>query len=277
MNYHLKIALAYVFAGFFAGTAFAGDAMGIASKYEITMLKIELCTDAPLTTEEDVTCTGAVVVGTGNKVFDIAAVNVGATIGTFVSSTGLPIGVTYKYAKPTFSKKMTIRGAVALSAPSCNCRTDTNSVFHAGVGKYKSLLGGVCDAGNFAAATAAATDQVFHMNDLEASNGNKRCESADCTSNSATNYVRSPISGLNSLLGGGANNYLFGAAMENTPVGQTFMSAIYLLESPYTVTAVAPKIEIAFGTQTGLFASSFAGPKCYVDIFYPKVNIKVTN
>ena len=65
MNYYLRFTLAYLFAGLFAGTAFADLGQGIATQYEITMLKFELCTDAPLTTEEDVTCTGAVVVGIG--------------------------------------------------------------------------------------------------------------------------------------------------------------------------------------------------------------------
>ena len=114
MNYYLRFTLAYLFAGLFAGTAFADSGQGIATQYEITMLKFELCTDAPLTTEEDVTCTGAVVVGTGSKIFDIASVSAGASVGSFVSSTGLPIGVTYKYAKPTFSKTIKVTGSVSL-------------------------------------------------------------------------------------------------------------------------------------------------------------------
>ena len=66
--------------------AFANGGTGKATKYEVTMLKLELCTDAPLATEFDTTCIGAVVVGTGNKVFDIASVNVGASVGQFISA-----------------------------------------------------------------------------------------------------------------------------------------------------------------------------------------------
>tara|TARA_B100000780_G_scaffold16246_1_gene10728 strand:+ start:149 stop:352 length:204 start_codon:yes stop_codon:yes gene_type:complete len=67
--------------------------------------------------------------------------------------------------------------------------------------------------------------------------------------------------------------------MENTAVGSTSMSAIYILENPYTVTAVAPKIELAFGTQQALYGDSFTDTtaKCVVDIYYPKVRIKITN
>lgn len=266
MNYYLRFTLAYVFAGLFAGTAFAGSGQGIATQYEITMLKLELCTDAPLTTEEDVTCTGAVVVGTGSKIFDIASVSAGASIGSFVSSTGLPIGVTYKYAKPTFSKKVTITGSVSLTSPTCNCRTDTLSTFNPTKGKYKSSINGVCDS-------AAAEPQEIHMQDLVTDNSNVTCLNTTCSGavgTSPTNYSRTSLASL---------NYMFGKSMENTAVGSTSMSAIYILENPYTVTAVAPKIELAFGTQKALHGDSFTnvGAQCVVDMYYPKVRIKITN
>jgi len=266
MNYYLRFTLAYVFAGLFAGTAFAGSGQGIATQYEITMLKFELCTDAPLTTEEDVTCTGAVVVGTGSKIFDIASVSPGASIGSFVSTTGLPIGVTYKYAKPTFSKKITVTGSVSLTSPTCNCRTDTLSTFNPTKGKYKSSINGVCDS-------AAAEPQVIYMQDLVTDNSNVTCLNTTCSGaggTTPTNYSRTSLASL---------NYMFGKSMENTAVGSTSMSAIYILENPYTVTAVAPKIELAFGTQKALHGDSFTnvGAQCVVDMYYPKVRIKITN
>ena len=73
---------------------------------------------------------------------------------------------------------------------------------------------------------------------------------------------------------------MFGKSMENTTVGSTSMSAIYILENPYTVTAVAPKIELAFGTQKALNGLSFTNSGadlCTVDVYYPKVRIKITN
>ena len=264
MNYYLRFTLAYLFAGLFAGTAFADSGQGIATQYEITMLKFELCTDAPLTTEEDVTCTGAVVVGTGSKIFDIASVSAGASVGSFVSSTGLPIGVTYKYAKPTFSKTIKVTGSVSLINPTCNCRTDTLSTFDSAKGKYKSSINGVCDS-------AAAEPQEIHMQDLVTDLSNVLCLNAACSVKSDISYSRTPLASL--------NNYMFGKSMENTAVGSTSMSAIYILENPYTVTAVAPKIELAFGTQKALNGFSFtgSGAQCVVDVYYPKVRIKITN
>ena len=265
MNYYLRFTLAYLFAGLFAGTAFADSGQGIATQYEITMLKFELCTDAPLTTEEDVTCTGAVVVGTGSKIFDIASVSAGASVGSFVSSTGLPIGVTYKYAKPTFSKTIKVTGSVSLTTPTCNCRTDTLSTFDSAKGKYKSSINGVCDS-------AAAEPQEIHMQDLVTDLSNVLCLNAACSVKSDISYSRTPLASL--------NNYMFGKSMENTTVGSTSMSAIYILENPYTVTAVAPKIELAFGTQKALNGLSFTNSGadlCTVDVYYPKVRIKITN
>ena len=265
MNYYLRFTLAYLFAGLFAGTAFADLGQGIATQYEITMLKLELCTDAPLTTEVDVTCTGAVVVGTGSKIFDIASVSAGASVGSFVSSTGLPIGVTYKYAKPTFSKTIKVTGSVSLINPTCNCRTDTLSTFNSANGKYKSSINGVCDS-------AAAEPQEIHMQDLVTDLSNVLCLNAACSVKSDISYSRTPLASL--------NNYMFGKSMENTAVGSTSMSAIYILENPYTVTAVAPKIELAFGTQKALNGLSFTNSGadlCTVDVYYPKVRIKITN
>ena len=265
MNYYLKTLLIFLVSSLIAGTSLAGGGISFATKYEITMLKMELCTDAPLVSETDVTCTGSVVLGTGNTVFDIASVLKNEVIGTFVSSTGLPIGTTYKYAKPTFSRTIKITGSVSLSSPTCNCRTDTLSTFNSAKGKYKSAINGVCDS------VGEAEPQDIHMNDVVSDNSNVTCRNAACSSTSTSNYGRASLASL--------NNYMFGKSMEIPAVGVTSMSAIYQLESPYTVTAVAPKVELAFGTKQALFADSFTDTtaKCVVDTYYPKVRVKITN
>jgi len=249
--------------------AFAGGGTGKATKYEVTMLKLELCTDAPLATEFDTTCTGAVVVGTGNKVFDIASVNVGASVGQFISSTGLPVGTTFKYAKPTFSRQFKMTGSATLSGPTCYCRSESSSTFDATKGKYKSEQAGVCEA-DAATAAANAEPQVLYMQDL--ASDNITCENASCSANHATNYNRTPLASLNTPL--------LGKALESPPVGQTYVSAIYEIESPYTVTAVAPKVELAFGMANGFFADSFSAggsDLCKADLFYPMVRVRITD
>ena len=248
--------------------AFANGGTGKATKYEVTMLKLELCTDAPLATEFDTTCIGAVVVGTGNKVFDIASVNVGASVGQFISATGLPVGTTFKYAKPTFSRQFKMTGSATLSNPTCYCRSETSSTFDATKGKYKSEQAGVCEA-DAATAASNAEPQVLYMQDIAADN--ITCENANCSATQVTSYSRTPLSLL--------NDPLLGKALENPPVGQTYVSAIYEIETPYTVTAVAPKVELAFGTTKGFFADSFTagGTVCKADLYYPMVRVRITD
>ena len=251
--------------------AFANGGTGKATKYEVTMLKLELCTDAPLATEFDTTCIGAVVVGTGNKVFDIASVNVGASVGQFISATGLPVGTTFKYAKPTFSRQFKMTGSATLSA-TCFCRSESSSTFDATKGKYKSEQAGVCEA-DAATAAANAEPQVLYMQDINNTSDNITCENASCSANHATDYGRTPLAVL--------NKPLLGKALENPPVGQTYVSAIYEIETPYTVIAIAPKVELAFGTANGFFADSFtdggSNDLCKADLFYPMVRVRITD
>ena len=96
---------------------------GPATTYKITMKKIELCTGAPLADEHDTTCTGAVVVGTGDTTFDISSVTAGADVGNFVSTAGLPIGTKFTHAKPTMNREFTIKG-YAEADSNCFCRTE---------------------------------------------------------------------------------------------------------------------------------------------------------
>ena len=270
MNIFLKLLISSLMLLVSFTAAFANGGTGKATKYEVTMLKLELCTDAPLATEFDTTCIGAVVVGTGNKVFDIASVNVGASVGQFISATGLPVGTTFKYAKPTFSRQFKMTGSATLSNPTCYCRSETSSTFDTTKGKYKSEQAGVCEA-DAATAASNAEPQVLYMQDIAADN--ITCEDANCSATQVANYRRTALSYL--------NDPLLGKALENPPVGQTYVSAIYEIETPYTVTAVAPKVELAFGTANGFFADSFtdggSNDLCKADLFYPMVRVRITD
>ena len=114
---------------------------------------------------------------------------------------------------------------------------------------------------------------MLYMLDLVSSTDNVVCLNAACTSTSATAYVRTALSTLESAYG----THMYGKSMEEPAVGQTTMSAIYILEAPYTAGAVAPKIEVAFGTNGALYAGTTGGSTCYVDVFYPKVRITLTD
>ena len=105
----------------------------------------------------DVTCTGAVTVGTGSLTFDITSVAAGQAIATFASTTGLPIGTTFTHIKPTLSREIKMRGSVTIAAGSAYtgiCSTD--SVATAGSGnKYERNLAGKT--------SGTATLQTFYI------------------------------------------------------------------------------------------------------------------
>ena len=58
--------------------------------------------------------------------------------------------------------------------------------------------------------------------------------------------------------------------MDDPDVNTDTFTQIYKLESNYTVGVIAPKIEIAFGTDTSLYASEWTDGSCYLDAYYVK-------
>ena len=99
-----------------ASSAFAG-ALGPATKYEITMTKVELCENG----STDANCLNPVTVSpTGTKVSDIAAVDAGASVGSFGSLSTLTPGTTYSYIQVTMSRLFTIAGTT-----SAGCATNS--------------------------------------------------------------------------------------------------------------------------------------------------------
>ena len=78
---------------------------GAATIYKVTMRKVELCTGS---TGVD-NCDNAVqlVIGSGDKVIDIAAVDAGAVAGSYGNAALLPLGVTYTHMRVTIDRKFT--------------------------------------------------------------------------------------------------------------------------------------------------------------------------
>ena len=90
---------------------------GPATKYEITMTKVELCE----TGSTDANCLNPVTVSPpGEKVSDIAAVDAGASVGSFGSLSTLTPGTTYSYIQVTMSRLFTIAGTT-----SAGCATNS--------------------------------------------------------------------------------------------------------------------------------------------------------
>jgi len=109
-----KIFLILLFTFLILNKGYAATATGEATEYEITMKKVELCSDA--------TCTTPITVGEIDMAADIAAADAGATVGNYASTAGIPSG-TYSHIRITISRTIQITGTVVIS-DSSSCFTD---------------------------------------------------------------------------------------------------------------------------------------------------------
>ena len=258
-------------------------------EYIMTLKKLELCTASPAslvnTTEDkssyDVTCTGAVTVGTGSLTFDLTSVAAGQAIATFASTTGLPIGTTFTHIKPTLSREIKMRGSVTIAAGSAYkgiCSTD--SVATAGSGnKYERQLAGktsgTATLQTFYIGTDAgeATDRGTTSQNAVSSTSYRICTAQNCSSSIGTGS-----GGAN----GSSNKWLpfdplYGIAIEDVASTDTDFSLIYPLSAPYTVGPTAPKIDIAFGSTGSLSAIGTGASTCAMTPYYVKSKFTITD
>ena len=109
-----KIFFILFFTFFIFGKAFAATANGEPTQYQVTMKKVELCTD--------LACTSPYVVGERDMDADIASVTAGADVGSFAPTTGIPPGIVYTHLRVTISRTFTITASISVGAGLC--RTD---------------------------------------------------------------------------------------------------------------------------------------------------------
>jgi len=241
-----------------------------AETYQITMKKLELCTAAPVANSYDVTCTGAVTVGTGSLEVNVASVSAGSAIATFATTTGLPIGTTFTHVKPTLSREIKIKGSVTLTdGTGITCRTDEDATVESGASKYERILAGKV--------SGTATLQTFYLNTDSgsaswATSSNDAdlvyaCLTQNCSSkyNFATYNKKLP------------SDSLYGLAIEDVTSSDDDFSMIYALSAPYTVGPTAPKIDIAFGTKGSLNCLNISGAQCNCSPYYVKSKITITD
>ena len=258
-------------------------------EYIMTLKKLELCTASPAslvnTTEDkssyDVTCTGAVTVGTGSLTFDLTSVSAGQAIATFASTTGLPIGTTFTHIKPTLSREIKMRGSVTIAAGSNYtgiCSTD--SVATAGSGnKYERMLAGKT--------SGTATLQTFYIGTDSGAASSRGTTSQNtvnahpykwCTAQNCSTSIGTGSGGANAS----ANKWLpfdslYGIAIEDVTSTDTDFSLIYPLSKPYTVGPTAPKIDIAFGSKGSLNAIGTGASTCAMTPYYVKSKFTITD
>ena len=202
---------------------------GAATVYKVTMRKVELCTGS---TGVD-NCDNAVVIGSGDKVIDIAAVDSGAVAGTYGNATLLPLGVTYTHMRVTIDRGFLVKSAAIDTGESDNNTDDCKTI-----ASTDAMY-----------ATDRATDKYTHvpviaeggtnaeMNLYMPNDNYSRCLNATC---GAVNEDIDMTYGT-----------LYATAQEQHAEGDSTDDHMltYKLTTPYTVSLIPPTMDISFGTQ----------------------------
>jgi len=235
----------------FIANSNAATVKGAASVYKITMTKLEMCTASTGVTN----CDGAVVIGSGTQVIDIAAVDAGAVAGTYGDVALLPLGTTYTHMRVTVLRKFTVKTAAAINTAAtpdaCVTQAATDTLYGdtEAARKYTHAIT-VADDGTAAEMNLYLTNDSFTI-----------CTDDTCeTPSSSTNDYSSPT---------------YATYMEGHDADTgTEHIMIFALTSPYTVTMIPPTVTISFGTQEAIGASN-VGSRCMMIAFEPVCTITI--
>jgi len=140
-----KIFLILALTILFFNKGYAASGEGPATKYIVTMQKVELC--------EDSACATSTTVGDATMNVDIASVSAGADIGSYAPTTGLPLGKTFTHLRVTISRTFTVTGTVTISSTVCATDGGTDStatsLLDAGTGTATSTSMYLADAATY--------------------------------------------------------------------------------------------------------------------------------
>ena len=234
---------------------------GQSAVLKITMRKVELCTgfqggdfDNVLT---EAFCNDPVVVGSGDKVVDIASVDAGLSAAAYGQPTLLPLGETYTHLRVTIDKKFTMKGKTVVSTGSasgdttfCATKTTTDEMYGGGTGEagkkytHRVAVDPVADAN-----VAQQEMDLYFVNGRKTGESGStftHCYGDDC-GDDAENWSWSYAPAAS----GYPNTYI----AQNIPRASVVtddMTFVYKLDKPYKVTMQPPSIDIAFSTKETL-------------------------
>lgn len=223
-----KIFLILLFTFLILNKGYAATATGEATEYEITMKKVELCSDA--------TCTTPITVGETDMAADIAAVDAGATVGSYASTSGIPSG-TYSHIRITISRTIQITGTVVIS-DSSSCFTDGGT-------------DNVADNLLVTTATSASSTTMYLVDDDSYEVGTGAGDGSDITIGytNPTYATSMSVSGDNAVM-------------------------IYELTEPYTRLLKAPVIKVAFNTENAVGCEDTTADVMWVEEPYVSITIQ---
>lgn len=252
--------------------------------YILTMTKLELCTGVTNTGPYDVTCNGATTVGTGSLVFDVTSVTAGQAIATFASTKGLPIGTTFTHIKPTMLREIKLKGSVEVSGSGFStftCHTDSTATLNGG-NKYERLIAGESEQSSLLLASGTPTLGTYY---LVTDSGSQTRDGVSYVSQNAANLIKmctnkactSTYDWTNYNKDVPTSDSRFGISIEDVTSADDDFSMLFALQAPYTVSEVAPKINLAFGTSMSLSADTSNGSTCSISPYYVKTEITITD
>ncbi len=227
-------ATALLMAGAFLIPAVAHSqiATGAATQYFVEVQQVEKCSSSA--------CTSPFVLGSTTQSFDIASASVGAQIGSYASTDGMPVGRTFTHIRLTMSRTIRVVGSATGGAlagiTASTCTTDTSN-----------------DSGVAGAATAAA-DGI---------------EGAG-TATLQDLFVPTPgsFSGL-------PTSSSYTAQGIELPMTATTFRVTLALTSPHVVSEQPPLINVSFNTQTALGAFNGGSNNCKMIPQPPSVSISI--
>ena len=249
------IVIKLIFISYIA-TSYA-NVTGAADKYEVTMRKVEMCTGSTGITN----CDNAVVLGTGDKVVDIASVDAGAAAGSYGDPALLPLGETYTHMRVTIDRKFVIKSGEQLdpsgAASGCVTQAVTDTMYGGGSGESGKKYTHKPSVTDDTALSSAADMNVYLENDSYT-----LCANANCSGTSSeTNDYSSP-------------SYATYQSTHDSDTEDDHVM-VYKLTTPYTVTLIPPVIDISFGTQDAVGAYTVSSSRCAMYGAEPVVTITV--
>lgn len=109
-----KIFFILLFTLFIIERGYTASDEGQPTQYEVTMKKVELCTD--------LACTSPFTLGEKNMAADIAPDAGGSDVGNYAPTTGIPVGIVYTHLRVTVSRTFTVTASISVDGGLC--RTD---------------------------------------------------------------------------------------------------------------------------------------------------------
>ena len=213
----------------------AAHADGQPTQYQVTMKKVELCTD--------LACTSPFVLGEKDMDADIVPTEGGTNVGNYAPTTGIPQGIIYTHLRVTISRTFTVTANISVG--SNTCKTDGGNNANATqmtVGAKNSAADAVPETMFLVNGGGYGTSDGTRDGDVDAAD-----DDIDVDYSSPESAKSMTVSGDNAVM-------------------------VYELTAPYQKTLRAPVIKVKFDTSTAVGVENTA---CAMYINEPSVTISL--